>query len=295
MKTNFFSILAMASTALFLFTSCSDQDDVISEYGQLKIQLTDAPFPHDMVAEANVHIFKVDARHKGEVTMEDATIDDETMTEEVESKAFVVLMEDEIQVNLLDLTNGVTKTLVETNVPVGTYDLVRVHVKGINVVLTNGTTYDLMVPSGSQTGIKIFIKPGLIVNGGLSSDLLLDIDVSKSFVAKGDAENISGFNFKPVIKASNMSTAGTLTGRITTTEEDAIIGIEGAQVAVFVADTLNTTTFSGFDGGYMIMGLDAASYSVEVQKDGYIMQTLEDVEITAANKTVQNVELVKEE
>jgi len=203
-------------------------------------------------------------------------------------------MEREVQVNLLNLTNGITKSLVDTDVPVGTYDLVRVYVKGINVVLTDGTTYDLKVPSGSQTGIKVFIKPGLTVNGGLSSDLLLDFDVSKSFVAKG-GDTITGFNFKPVIKASNMSTAGTLTGLVTEIKEETTLGLEGAQVAVFVADTLNTTTFTDVDGGYMIMGLNAGTYTVKVEKEEYSMLTAEGVQIDAANKTVQNFEMVLEE
>ena len=294
MKLYIYSIVLIAFSALSI--SCSDNNDSNSDYGKLSVQLTDAPFPHDLVAEANVTIFKVDARFKGDLQLDDQAIDSTDMTTETDQgKPFVVLMENEVQVNLLELTNGVTKTLVDTDVPVGTYDLIRVHVKGINIVLTNGTTYDLKVPSGSQTGIKIFIKPGLIVNGGLTSDLLLDFDVSKSFVAKGGGQNITGFNFKPVIKASNMSTAGTLIGSVTAVEQDSTIGIEGAQVAVFVADTLNTTTFSDVDGGYMIMGLDSGSYSVEVEKEGYVKQTAEEVQINAANKTVQDFELILEE
>lgn len=123
--------------------------------------MTDAPFPHDLVAEANVTIFKVDARYKGDLQLSEEVLDStNTNIETDQGKSFVVLMENEVQVNLLELTNGVTKTLVETDVPVGTYDLIRVYVKGINVVLTNGTSYDLKVPSGSQTGgVKVFIKP----------------------------------------------------------------------------------------------------------------------------------------
>ena len=45
----------------------------------------------------------------------------------------------------------------------------------------------------------------------------------------------------------------------------------------------------------MIMGLDAGSYTVEVEKEGYIMQTAEEVQLSAANKTVQDFELLLEE
>ena len=293
MKFNIFSVVLIAFSALFI--SCSDNNGSHSDYGTLSVQMTDAPFPHDLVAEANVTIFKVDARYKGDLQLDNQAIENtDTTIETDQEKPFVVLMENEVQVNLLELTNGVTKTLVDKEVAVGTYDLIRVYVKGINIVLTNGMTYDLKVPSGSQTGIKIFIKPGITVNGGLTSDLLLDFDVSKSFVAKGGGQDITGFNFKPVIKASNMSTAGTLTGMITEIIAEKSEGFEGAQVAVYVADTLNTTTFSDVDGGYMIMGLDAGWYTVEVEKEGYIMQTAEDVQINVANKTVQDFELILE-
>lgn len=286
MKFKILPIVLFVFSALFI--GCTDNNDT-SDTGRLTVQLTDAPFPHDLVAEANVTIFKVDARYKGSLELNTQAIDSADVTMETDKgKPFVVLMESEVQVNLLELTNGVTKTLVDTDVPVGSYDLIRVYVKGINVVLTDGTTFNLDVPSGSQSGIKIFIKPELTVSGGLSSDLLLDFDVSKSFVQKSN-----GFNFKPVIKASNLSTAGTLLGTITIMEQDTIIGVEGAQVAVFIADTLNTTTFSDIDGGYMLMGLEAGSYSVEVEKEGYIMQTVEEVQINAANKTVQDFELIK--
>ncbi len=289
MKFNFSAIALI--TVLVLSSSCSDQNDANNAIGRLKVQLTDAPFPHDLVAEANVTIFKIDARYKANEELDTQAIDSTNMTIETDKgKPFVVLMEDEMPVNLLELTNGVTKTLLDIDVPAGSYDLIRVYVKGINVVLKDGTTLNLDIPSGSQSGIKVFIKPELVVSGGLTSDLLLDFDVSKSFVQKAN-----GFNFKPVIKASNLSTAGTLSGLITAIEQDSIVGIEGAQVAVFVADTLNTTTFSDIDGGYMIMGLDAGSYTVEVEKEGYIMQTAEEVQLSAANKTVQDFELLLEE
>lgn len=287
MKTK--SLFVVLLTALALVFSCSDENDSVNQTGKLVVQLTDAPFPHDLVAEANVTIFKIEARYKKDILESDM---EGTAKEEGEDNPFIVLMEEEIQVNLLELTNGVTETLLNTEVPVGTYDLIRVYVKGVNIVLTNGATFDLKVPSGEQTGIKIFIKPGLVVTGGLTADLLLDFDVSKSFVAKGNRDAISGFNFKPVIKACNRSTTGTLMGQVTESLDDVMVGVEGAQVAIYADDILSTTTFTDVDGGYMIMGLDAGIYRVEVEKEGYEIQTVEGIEITVANKTEQNVELM---
>ena len=293
MKTRLIFLFAVG--AIMLFTNCSDDSgkENFDKTGRLTVRLTDAPFPYDMVSEANVTIFKVDARLASKEDETDAKED-----EMDEDSPFVVLMETEIDVNLLDLTNGTTKMLADLEVPVGTYDLVRIYVKGINVVLTDGRTFDLKVPSGEQTGIKVFIKPALTVAGGISSDLLLDFDVSRSFVAKGaidKVEGITGFNFKPVIKASNMSTSGTLTGNVSTIEEEMAIAIEGAQISVFAADTLNTTAFSDVDGNYTVMGLGAGAYKVLAEKEGYISSDTLDFEIVAGNKTSQDFVLEKDE
>ena len=276
MKIKLLSFILFTSFAMFV--GCTDNNDESAKMGKMSIQLTDAPFPHDLVAEANVTLFKIDARNK------DGETDD----------SFVVLMEQEMEINLLDLTNGITETVVNTEVPVGAYDLVRVYVKGVNVVLTDGTTYRLDVPSGEQTGIKVFIKPDVTVTGNISADLLLDFDVSRSFVPKGnsnDIADINGFNFKPVIKASNLTTAGSLAGMVTSIQEETAVGMEGAQVSIFAADTLNTTTFTDETGAYMVMGLLSGDYDVTVDLEGYDVQSAEDIEIVAGNKTLQDFEL----
>lgn len=294
MKIKSFVLVLFAALAVFM--GCTDSDDSHGDMGKLIVQITDAPFPHDLVAEANVTIFKIDARQKDHEMEMDTEEEEESdsETEGEDNSPFIILMEEEVQINLLELTNGLTEQLVNTDVPVGTYDLIRIYVKGINIVLTDGTTFDLNVPSGEQTGIKVFIKPGIVVEGGLTADLLLDFDVSKSFVPRGnknDFAGITGFNFKPVIKACNKSTSGTLAGLVTTIQEEVALGLEGAQVAIFAADTLNTTTFTDETGAYMVLGLTEGTYDVEVELEGYGMQTVEDIEITAANKTIQDFEL----
>ncbi|WP_289644721.1 DUF4382 domain-containing protein [Maribacter aestuarii] len=280
-KNLFFSLLP----ALLLFFSCSDDAENSSDMGRLNVQMVDAPFPFDKVAEANVTVFKIDARLKG-----DSETDLESMESEENGSTYITLMEEEIPLNLLELVNGTTAMMADVEVPVGTYDLVRVYVKGVNVLLTDGTSYGLKVPSGAQTGIKVFIKPGIKVVGGISSDLLLDFDVSRSFVAKGNSRvegGIKGFNFKPVIKASNSSTAGTLAGKVTTVLEDISLPLEGAEVKVF-NETDTTTTFTDIDGRYMIMGLEAGTYNTAALLDGYVSSDTLEVAIVAANKTLQD-------
>ena len=296
MRTKFIFSLLMAMALIIM--SCSDGEGSGSAEGTgtLSVQLTDAPFPYELVAEANVTVYKVEARQvdnddDSDDDMNDDSSDDTDDSSDDDNYPFITLMEEEIDVNLLELTNGLTQQLAEIDVPAGSYDLIRVYVKGVNVVLTDGTVYDLKVPSGDASGIKVFVDPAISVTSGLSSDLLLDFDVSKSFVAKGNLNTpagLNGFNFKPVIKASNLSTAGTLSGNVSTVEEEVAVALEGAQISVFAADTLNTTSFSDVDGNYAILGLEAGMYEVVAELDGYLVSDTLDVQIDAANITTQD-------
>ena len=267
---------------LILIIACSRYGNELQfvEYGSLNVLITDAPFPFDLVEEANITVRMIDARRQAGSEDQEAT--------------FEVLYEGNETINLLELTNGVTKSLGEVEVPVGTYDLVRVYVTQASIRLVNGKEYELKVPSGEQTGIKVFIRPNIQVVNQLSTDLLLDVDVSKSFVLKGNienADNVTGFNFKPVIRAKNMSTTGTLTGTVTELLEDIASPLEGAEVSVMVADTVYTATFTDSSGEYLIMGLDPGAYSVKANKEGYLEGIAVEVEVFEANTTTQGFQL----
>ena len=279
-------VLCTLVTCTLFLSSCSEYDNrlqYVEVMGYISLKVTDAPFPHSMVSEANITITKVEARLKN--------------NGESNASPYQVLYEGEIQMNLLELTNGVSETLSEIKVPAGSYDLVRVYVKDANVLLTDDRTFDLKVPSGDQTGVKVFIKPELVVNGGLTSELLLDFDVYQSFVVKGDINDVSGitgFNFKPVIKASNNSVSGTLSGTVSAPIDEIKTDLEGAQITIMAADTLNTTTFTVATGQYMVQGLSGGSYKVIAGLDGYQLNTAEEVTIVAGNETKQDFELIKE-
>lgn len=273
MKKNVLLILAAFVFGVFV-TACDDSTSKDAT-GKLKLQLTDAPFPTDLVAEANVTINKIEIRKSGES----------------EENPFVLLSEEVRTFNLLTLSNGVTANLVDLDIPVGSYDLIRLYVDQAEIVLKDGTKYDLKVPSGAQTGIKIFIDPAVEVAGGLTAELLLDFNVSKSFVVQGNMDTpagIKGFIFKPTIKASNMSTAGRLIGTVFDAEQ---VGIEGVEVAIIAADTVYTTSFTGENGEYAVLGIDAGTYNVEYAKEGFESALVEGIAITAANQTVQDATL----
>lgn len=272
-------ILCLLALTFGMF-SC-DVEDENNANGKLSISMTDAPFPTDMILEANVTINKIEVRQAG---------DEEEGEGEDEDNAFITLSEEETTLNLLDLTGGVTANLVDIEVPVGAYDLVRLYVTSASIMLKDSTEYEVFVPSGAQTGIKVFVDPAIEVVSELTSELLLDFDVSQSFVLKGNMNTpagIKGFNFKPVIKAANLTTAGRLSGMVTLGDSTEA-PLEGVEISVFADDTLNTSTFTGADGVYMVMGLEAGNYGVAAQADSLNPSDTVAVDIFAGNLTTHD-------
>lgn len=281
--------MGLLMTLSLFFTSCAEDSDDrnLDGMGRLTVRLTDAPFPYEEVDQANVTIFKVEIRKAS----------DEESEGEDEGSPFITLMNEDVRVNLLTLINGATEELADLEIPAGTYDLVRVYVKDANVVLKDGETYDLKVPSGAQTGIKVFVKPWITVSGGLSSDLLLDFDVSKSFVARGNISrpNFNGFIFKPVILASNTSTSGSLAGTVSTLMDEMETGLGDVQISVIAADTIYKSGQSGVDGDYLIEGILSGSYRAVAEKEGYVSSDTVAVQVDVANITIQDFFIEKEE
>lgn len=288
MRTLFYLVLVFV-----LFVSCEDENAGANleeqQMGQLTLRLTDAPFPFDLVAEANVTIFKVEAKLQDDDDEEDEnsedssdamdstddsdSADDDAMDDDDEDSSFVVLMEEEIRVNLLELTNGTTQQLADLEVPAGRYKEIRVFVKDAEVVLTDGSTFDLSVPSGSSSGIKLKLRPSVVVDGAIPTDLLLDFDVSRSFVAQGNSmtlEGINSFIFKPVIKVSVDRETGSLLGKVATLAGESEVPVHGAEITIIAGDTINTTAFSDLDGSYKIMGLSPGMYKALAAKEGYV-------------------------
>jgi len=262
-------ILALLGAGILLFSACQKTDN--DNYGTLKVTITDDPFPIDFIEEANVTITKVEARMKSDTS----------------GNSYITLFEDTLEYNLLDLRNGIVAELTELEVPVGSYDLIRLYVDQASISIKDGGTYEVKVPSGSQTGIKVFISPAIKVEGGLTSELLLDFNLDKSFVLKGNTHSpngINGFNFKPVIRAVNNSIAGTIEGTVSDTSFAALVS---ASVWI-VQDTTFATAYTDSTGYYAMPGIPEGNYSLYSTKENHDTVMFSDVEIVAANRTVKD-------
>jgi hypothetical protein len=168
-----------------------------------------------------------------------------------------------------------------------------VYVEEAGIVVKEHVSFSMKVPSGSQTGIKMFVHPSLKVSGELTAEVLLDFNLDQSFVLKGNMESpagIKGFNFKPVIRAVNNTTAGTIAGVVSDADE---VPIQGAAVTLLL-DGVETTAQTGEDGFYAFPGIPAGTYALSVEKEGYSTLSVEDVVVVEGNKTIQNFVLEPE-
>ena len=268
-----------AATVILMFIACSktiSPDN--SGTGRLVIKITDAPFPIDIVESAGITITKVEIRKVGDCISD--------------GSPFMVVSEDTMSFNLIELRNGVVASLPEIEIPEGNYDLIRLYVDEAGLRIKDGDRFNVKVPSGKQTGIKIFIRPELSIAGGLTSELLLDFDLSRSFVVQGNPitrAGIKGFIFKPVIRAVNMSTAGRIEGMVTDTskvkiKEPTIWITQDTTIATVIGDTL---------GHYALLGVPAGTYSIFAAKENYDTVSYTGLKVIAGNRTIQNFELTQ--
>ena len=264
----------MAVSLVFIAASCNkpmNSDD----NGRLMIKVTDGPFDISNIESATVTINKVEIKKVGDCISD--------------GSSWVILSEDAVTLDLIDLRNGVTETLIDIEVPAGEYDMLRLYVDEAGLTVKEiESPFIVKVPSGSQTGIKIHVDPALEVSGALTEELLLDIDLSRSFVLRGNMDNNNGFIFKPVIRAANLSTAGRIEGTVT---DDSEVAIAGVEVSIMQEETVVATATSDEQGYYAIIGVPAGTYTITAVKEGYETVTIDDMIIKAGNKLVQDFTL----
>jgi hypothetical protein len=269
---------------IFALMSC---DKAVNEdgMGTLVVKLTDAPFPLDKVKEAEVIIDSIEIRKKDV---------------EPDGNPFILLSDEQQKYNLLELQNGLTVDLVRIGIPAGDYDLIRLYVQNATIVLNDEgeTAFNLKVPSGEQTGIKVFIDPFIRVVGGLTSELLLDFDIRRSFVVQGNPETpagIKGFHFKPVVRAVNVSIVGSIGGTVKDNSgtELASVLITLEQEGVELTPTAQTGSDPENPGKYLIPGLQPGLYKVIASKEGYVTKDSTDVEVFIGNQS--QVDFILEE
>lgn len=189
-------------------------------------------------------------------------------------------------VNLLDFQGSATTPIAEADIDPGSFVQLRLFVEAARVSLIEGYTFrdgstemDLTVPSGAQTGIKLNLQaedegPLQIVPG--ETVIVLDFDVSQSFVLRGNPDTpagVHGVNFTPAIRVTGMDVAASISGTVSTAEEG--LSVEGLTVRAEPTDggtapgyqTETATALTAEDGTYTMFFLVPGTYEVTMDLD----------------------------
>lgn len=245
-------VTALMLLAVVLVTGCSTDSN--SGMGTLEVRLHDAPANFDSV---KVHIESVEVNN-------------------VENpNGWTTISEPNETYDLLQLTNGAYEVLGEAQLEPGTYRQIRLLLSqdGHRVVV-DGTPYDMIVPSGPETGVKLEVNAE--ISEGIEYVLLLDFDASRSVVHAGQANPAVEYLLKPVISATNQAITGNVEGTTDPATAEPVV------YAISNSDTLASTYADPEDGYFRLIGLEEGMYTVSVKPtaNGYETSNVNDVDVT---------------
>lgn len=239
-------------TVSLIFVGCGTGSN--SGSGSMTVEMTDAPI--DSASAVNVYIERVEVNKEGS------------------SEGWVTLSEPQQEYDLLELTNGATTVIGSAELESGTYQQIRLILSqdGHSVEI-DGNIYDMFVPSGAQTGVKLNINAE--IEEGIEYVLLLDFDASRSVVDAGQNSQ-RPYILKPVIKASEKAITGNIEGTVNPVEVRPVV------YAIADSDTLASTVADTSDGYFRLIGLEEGNYDVSVnpRNGDYQSTILEDVSVT---------------
>jgi hypothetical protein len=160
------SVIVLAFSGV-MYSSCKKENKNVP----VQILLTDNPTAYD---EVNVEITGIQVK-----------LDKDT-------SGWVSLNTNAGVYDLLTLQNGITDTLATGTVPDGVLKEIRFILGSRNTVKVNGAIKPLVIPSGSESGLKIKIDKHL---GETLNSFILDFDAALSI-----KEETDGYKLRPVIK-----------------------------------------------------------------------------------------------
>ncbi len=209
----------------------------------------------------------------------------------VEARLDTVWTQVEYFDDLLHMQTGIMGDLGLLSIPAGAYDYAIVPVSE-GWAAKNGKIYPVIFP---EHRMVLAFNPPVIVGEGLSPDLTLDIDVSRSFIP---VRHGRAFIFKPIVRVVNATTTGSLVGMVFDASNNPL---PDAHVSVTVdGTTYDTYTLTQYfvdslgqphyPGEYWIPGIPAGPSTATASKTGYISSSAP-VSILQGNFNFQNFSL----
>ncbi|HEX7345041.1 MAG TPA: DUF4382 domain-containing protein [bacterium] len=216
-----------------LFISGCSEDSSTSDgggMGQIRMYVLDAPATYEAV---NIVVTEVEV-HQADADSESGwwVVNDSTAT-----------------YDLLELTNGANAILADEQLPAGHYTQIRLHLGAGSNVVVDGIPYDLEIPSGMQSGLKL--NHPFDIEAGVLYELTLDFDAEQSINQTGTGQ----YMMNPVIRVVANAISGTVSG---------IIDPPSAQARVWTiagTDTISAWADTS-SGGFMLMAVPEGEYDV---------------------------------
>lgn len=270
----FSRICALILSILLVLTAFLGGCPGAVEMGQVRVLVTDKPYPYEFIASATLTITRVDVR-TGDPTQE-------------REESFITIFEGAREFDLMDLQNGQTDLLADAAIPAGTYTQMRLFVTEGAVTLTTGPDpIALSVSSGAASGIKLNFT--FTVQPEAQTELLLDVDMSRAFrpVPAGnitDPSTIREFHFAPALgmRLINILEAGSIAGTVTDHTGNPL-----AQASVTAFDEGGneiTSSSTEADGTYVLAGLNAGTYRVEASANTFFTGEATGIEVSAGQQ-----------
>ncbi len=254
--------LRQIKTSLFLAVivglfawGCNTSSDAGT--GTMQVKMHDAPVNFD---EVNISVERVEVNR----TQGDA--------------GWITISEPNQVYNILELINGDFAILADAELETGTYQQIRLILADNNTVVIDGETFNMTVPSGAQTGLKLNINAE--IEAGIVYTLLLDFDADRSVVKLGSQDQ---YNLRPVIRATPEALTGNIGGNVNV--DATVRAILNAGTAD--ADTVSTTITDDLTGDFLLVGLLENSYTVTVEtgEEGFEGTEFEGVDVTLGETT----------
>jgi len=235
-------LLILLTLSIVLIIGCDSNSEKETETGQIIIRAFDAPFQGN-VEHIFLNIVEVSV-HKSDSESESDTLSD-----------WIVLSDTDTTIDFLELVNGEMAMLVQTELEAGHYSQQRLLLGDSSAIVVDGNTYDLKVPSGSQSGVKFnlgfSIAPDEIV------EFYLDFDAERSIHKYANDDR---YILQPTFCVFKSKSSGIIAGTVINTSGS---GIQNISVYAIAGDD-SIATLTNESGAYMLILL-AGIYDVSAR------------------------------
>lgn len=271
MKTTKYPLLLVSMTSITL-ASCGGDDSNGSDSeqpAQLSVGVTDAPVDdaeNVYVEFSGITLIQAD---------DDDSEDDET-DDSGDDDRVVITFDENQRIDLLAYQQGESYALIEgEDIPSGEYSQMRLMVETDQmndtvIIFKDGTSHELTVPSGDQTGLKLV--SGFTATAGGELDLILDFDLRKGIVETGNG----GYKLKPTIRvidnAEHGATSGSVAANLCEADDNLAVYVYEGSVAQpddlgSDAEPLATGSVDLTDMTYRVSYLTPGNYTVALTCD----------------------------